>query len=91
MQLLTLQSTPACREQNISVKKHFIETEILCVLMNNGIILTQPHCYPNALQLSLTYYEAINVAECNCNAGNYFIGTPIDLRPRGIASNEHID
>ena len=36
--------------------------------MNNGIILTEPHCYPNALQLSLTYYEAINVAECNCNA-----------------------
>ena len=56
------------------------------------VILTPSHCYHNALRLSLTYYEAINVAECNCNAGNYFIGTPIDLcYRRGIPSNEHIE
>ena len=41
-------------------------------------------------QYSPLHYEAITAAECNCNVGNYFSKTSIDLKPRGISSNEQI-
>ena len=49
-----------------------------------NIIIHRPHDSPS-------HYEAVNAAECNCNVGNYFIKTSIELRPdQGLASNEHL-
>ena len=104
MQLLTLQSSPACTGKCrhcyhyyntcIRYKYIFISYKYIYYIIYDiyeyifiyniyNIIMHRPHDSPS-------HYEAVNAAECNCNVGNYFIKTSIDLKPRGISSNEHI-